>query len=371
MEPALLPEGFRDRLPPEAEAGARLLRTVIDVVAAHGYERVQPPIAEYEANLARWLGAPAGGSLFRASDPATSEGLALRPDMTGQIARIAATRLRDLPRPLRLAYGGPVLRARGSEIEPARERTQAGAELIGADSVAAVSEVLELAIGALEACAVERISVDLTLPGLVAALADGPWPVRDPAAVAQALDGKDWGALEPLGAVPYRALLEAAGEAGLALERLRGLALGGDFAALFDQLAAVVEGLAGVRVTIDPTERHGFEYQSWIGFSLFGEACAMPFRTEIGRGGSYAIHHPDGRPEPACGFSLYVDPLAEAGLGQPAARRLFLPAGTPGEVGQRLRGEGYQTVAGLEAHDTAQALRCAFRWDGARVVEAG
>lgn len=371
MEPALLPEGFRDRLPPEAEAGARLLRTVIDVVAAHGYERVQPPIAEYEANLARWVETPAAGGLFRASDPASGEGLALRPDMTGQIARIASTRLLGVPRPLRLAYGGPVLRSRGSEIEPARERTQAGAELIGSDSVAAVGEVLALAVEALKACAVEAISVDLTLPGLVPALARGPWPVADPAAVAAALDGKDWGALSVLGAARYQALLEAAGEASAALERLRALAPGPDFTRLIDRVADVAAGLSGVRVTIDPTERHGFEYQSWIGFSLFGEAAGLPFRTEIGRGGSYAIRRPDGTREPAAGFSLYVDPLAEAGLGQGEVRRLFLPMGTPAEVGQRLRGEGYQTVAGLSEGDTAQALRCGFRWDGARVVEAG
>jgi ATP phosphoribosyltransferase regulatory subunit len=374
MEPALLPEGFRDRLPPEAEAGARLLRTVIDVVAAHGYERVQPPLAEYEDNLARWLAGNASSALIRASDPATGRGLALRPDITGQIARIASTRMADTPRPLRLAYGGPVLRARGSEIDPARERTQVGAELIGHDGVAAVGEVLGLAIEALEACAVEAISVDLTLPGLVPALAQGPqgpWPVSDPMAVAIALDGKDWGALEALGAAPYRALLEASGEAEAALDRLRALKLPAAFAALFDSVADLVAGLNGVRITIDPTERHGFEYQSWIGFSLFGEAAGFPFRTEIGRGGSYGIRRPDGQHEPAAGFSLYVDPLAEAGLGQGTTHRLFLPVGTPAEIGRRLREEGYQTVSGLRPSDTAEALRCALRWDGVRVVEAG
>ncbi|WP_448577982.1 ATP phosphoribosyltransferase regulatory subunit [Thermaurantiacus sp.] len=371
MEPALLPEGFRDRLPPEAEAGAHLLRTVIDVVAAHGYERVQPPLAEYEDNLARWLAGSASSALVRASDPATGRGLALRPDITGQIARIASTRMADAPRPLRLAYGGPVLRARGSEIDPARERTQAGAELIGHDGVAAVGEVLGLALEALEACAVEAISIDLTLPGLVPALAKGPWPVSDPAAVAIALDGKDWGALEALGAAPYRALLEASGDAGAALARLRSLNLPVPVMALFEEVAALVALLDGVRITIDPTERHGFEYQSWIGFSLFGEAAGLPFRTEIGRGGSYAIRRPDGSTEPAAGFSLYVDPLAEAGLGQAPTRRLFLPAGTPADIGRQLRSEGYQTVAGLLPSDTAEALRCAFRWDGVRVVEAG
>ncbi|MEN9288473.1 MAG: hypothetical protein RL317_96, partial [Pseudomonadota bacterium] len=45
MTNALLPTGFRDRLPPEADASARLVRAVLDSVAAYGYERVQTPLA--------------------------------------------------------------------------------------------------------------------------------------------------------------------------------------------------------------------------------------------------------------------------------------------------------------------------------------
>ena len=57
-----------------------------------------------------------------------------------------------------------------------------------------------------------------------------------------------------------------------------------------------------VSVTLDPTERHGFEYQSWIGFSLF----ARGVRGEIGRGGSYSVLGAHGE-EPAVGFSLYAE----------------------------------------------------------------
>ena len=49
IPPSLLPEGLSDRLPPQAEASARLARRVLDTVATHGYERVMPPLAEFEA----------------------------------------------------------------------------------------------------------------------------------------------------------------------------------------------------------------------------------------------------------------------------------------------------------------------------------
>src|SRR3546814_4769928 len=68
--------------------------------------------------------------------------------------------------------------------------------------------------------------------------------------------------------------------------------------------------------------RHGFEYQTWLGFSLFAEGV----RGEIGRGGAYAIVE-NGTEEPAMGFSLYIDQLVEAGAGADERRRLFVPLG--------------------------------------------
>ena len=65
-----------------------------------------------------------------------------------------------------------------------------------------------------------------------------------------------------------------------------------------------------ITLTLDPTERHGFEYQSWIGFSIFAAGA----RREIGRGGAYQVMHEDGREEAAIGFSLFVDPILDAGL---------------------------------------------------------
>lgn len=361
---ALLPGGFRDRLPPAAEAASLLVRTVVDVFGSYGYERVAPPLAEHEASLARWLGKPLGAALFRSPDPATGAALALRPDITGQIARIAATRLADAPRPLRLAYAGPVLRARAGQLDPARELTQAGAELIGTDSVAALAELATAAVAALESAGVTDISIDLTTPELVGALAAGRWPVDDLPALLRALDGKDWGALDSRETAPYRALLEAAGPAATALPRLAAIAP--DLSA---QLVELVGALPPVRVTVDPTERHGFEYHSWVGFSLYGAAQGRPFANEIGRGGAYLVRHPDGTTERAAGVSLYVDTLVDAGLGASPRRRLFLPLGTDATTSARLRAEGWMTVAALSDTDSDEG--CSHVWNGREPVAKG
>ncbi len=358
---ALLPPGFRDRLPPAAEAASQLVRAVVDAFAARGYERVSPPLVEHEASLTSWLGKPLGGALFRSSDPATGEALALRPDITGQIARIAATRLAAAPRPLRLAYAGPVLRGRAGQLSPERELTQAGAELIGTDGEPALAELIATALDALSEAGVGELSVDLTTPELVPALAAGDWPVADLDGLLMALDGKDWGALCDGGREPYRALLDLAGPAEAALPKLKQIAPG-----LAGRIEALIARLPDVRITIDPTERHGFEYHSWIGFSLFGSVNGVPLRGEIGRGGAYAVRHPGGMREAAAGVSLYVDMLVDAGLGATVRPRLFLPFGTAEAVGRRLRSEGWATVQALSAEDSD--AQCTHVWNGRQPV---
>src|SRR3546814_17664824 len=91
--------------------------------------------------------------------------------MTPQVARIATTRLKKAPRPLRLCYGGQVLQVRGSQLRPERQFAQAGVELIGAPEESADAEAVLLAIEALNAVGVRELSVDLTPPPLVSALA--------------------------------------------------------------------------------------------------------------------------------------------------------------------------------------------------------
>jgi ATP phosphoribosyltransferase regulatory subunit len=72
--------------------------------------------------------------------------LALRPDVTSSVARMAATLLSERPRPLRFCYAAPVFRQQAqSPAEWRRENTQLGCELIGAGGKPADLEILRLA----------------------------------------------------------------------------------------------------------------------------------------------------------------------------------------------------------------------------------
>lgn len=365
----LLPEGLEDRLPQATAAATRITRAIMDVLDAHGYDRVQPPSIEFERSLASRMAGIETRRMVRFIDPSSLRMMALRSDMTPQVVRIAATRLKGTARPLRLAYAGQVVTLKGDGLDPTRERLQIGAELIGHDGTAAAGEVVAVAIEALQAAGASGISVDFTLPDVIDALAQGPWPLDSEQleAVRRELDAKDAGALVGAGGAAYLPLLHATGGFEAAVTQLETLGLGdvleGRIAAL-RQIAARLP--ATVRLTLDPTERHGFEYQSWFGFQIFADGV----RGAVARGGSYAILGAPGEAgEAAIGFSLYPDPLITALAPAETLRDVvFLPLGHDDAAAARLRAAGWRTVAALADCCDAAALGCTHRLDDAEPV---
>lgn len=357
--PALLPEGLRDRLPAQAEAASRVTRALVDAMRAHGYGRVAPPLAEFRETLGG-NDERAARDLLRFTDPVSQRTLALRPDITRQVGRIATSLLAHAPRPLRLCYAGQVVKLRASQLRPAREMLQVGAELIGSDSVAAAREIVSVAIDALDAAGIGRVTIDFTLPDVVDLLAAGPLPITaDLQMLRDELDAKDAGALARIGAEAYLPLLRATGPFDRAIADLRAFDTAGVLTSRIDALEAIAAPIRGrADLTLDPTERHGFAYQSWFGFQIFvpGQGDA------IGRGGGYAIPVGDDQEEPAVGFSLYPDPLIDEGLGveRDSERRIFLPLGHDPALAASLRADGWQTVAALTDADEAARLGCGF-----------
>ncbi len=375
-DPDLLPEGLEDRLPAAAATGARVTRAILDCLDSHGYDRVVPPLIEFERGLAGRMAGVEPRRMFRFVDPASLRTLALRSDITPQIGRIAETRLAAAPRPLRLCYAGQVATIRGDGLDPTRERLQCGAELIGSDTVAAAAEIARVAILALEAAGAGAVSIDFTLPDLVDTLAATALPLVPGAieAVRRELDSKDAGGLVAAGGSAYLPLLYATGPFEQAIERLAAFdaASNGADGVLTSRIAALREIAArlgpmiergAARVTLDPSERHGFEYQSWFGFTLY----APGLRGIIGRGGTYRIarvNAADG--EVATGFSLYPDRLAE-GLTGELRDALFLPLGHNPTVADRQRAIGWRTVAALGEADDAEKLGCTHVLEGSEV----
>ena len=372
--PALLPTGLRDLLPPEAGAEAALAEALLGRFAAEGYERVKPPLVEFEESMLSGAGAGLADQTFRLMDPASHRMMAVRSDLTPQIARIAASRLARSPRPLRLSYAGEILRVRGSELRPERQFRQVGFELIGIGAGAACdAEVILLAAEALSGLGIEGgLSVDLNAPTLVASLTAeaGLGPERA-GRLREALDRKDRAAVEGVGgeaADLLVRLLRTTGVAETALDALAGLALPGAAAAALAQLLEVArllrEAAPRLALTIDPIEWRGFEYHTGTSFSLF----AGGVRTELGRGGRYSVESAGADAEDAAGCTIYVDTVLRAAPAPLAPRRVYLPHATPRADGAALRESGWVTIAGLapEPDPAAEAARlgCSHVWQG-------
>ncbi|HET9991954.1 MAG TPA: ATP phosphoribosyltransferase regulatory subunit, partial [Kofleriaceae bacterium] len=145
--PIRLPSGVRDFLPRAAARRRDLAEKVMGVFEAWGYARVITPMFECADVLERGMGAGAKAAAIRFVEPGTGEIVALRPDITPQIARVVATRLADVPGPIRLCYEGAVTRLAGDHGQ--REILQAGIELVDA-SDAGDAEVLAVATAVLE-----------------------------------------------------------------------------------------------------------------------------------------------------------------------------------------------------------------------------
>ena len=344
----LLPAGLRDLLPPDAETEASAVESLMEVFASHGYQRVKPPLLEFEDSLLAGSGAAVAEQTFRLMDPVSQRMMGLRADTTPQVARIATTRLAHEPRPLRLSYAGQCLRVRGTQLAPDRQIAQAGIELIGCDNSAADAEIVLVGSEALASVGLTRISFDLTLPKLVSVLLDdagfeGPTRAR----LARALDRKDAASVALFAgrlAPTLTDLLLAAGPADRALEALRMAHLPAAAHGLASRLAEVVSAIRirapMLRLTVDPVEFRGFHYETGVSVTIY----APGRHEELGRGGRYVSSDV----EPATGLTLFPDAVLRAAPARNARQRLYVPVDTDQDEAARMRRLGYATITALD-----------------------
>lgn len=372
----LLPEGLRDALPPEAAHADHIRRQLLDRFALHGYEQVMPPLIEFESGLAGRLATDKSRDMFRLLDSESQQVMVLRSDITGQVARIAATRLGHMERPLRLSYAGTALRVKGSQLRPERQFGQAGVELIGPRSLAAALEVLLLAHEAVESLSLEGVTIDLVFPSFVPELAkELGLGDAETSLIYDALDAKDIAGLVSLDASVrqiFEAILSCAGPAEDAVNVLKALDLPKKASAVVQSIDEFVSALLAANetfeLTLDPGEQRGFFYQGDFGFSLFCEGT----KAELGRGGRYGIRTIDGKIEPATGFTLYLDSLSRAVEKPVQAKKVYIAHGVAREIGVQLRAEGWVSVQGLapetNLREEAVRLNCTHVYEDGDVI---
>lgn len=321
-----LPHGLSDLFFTAAAQRSQLKALLAETFSRWGYTRIIPPMFEFYENIAAETGTQLREELYRFFD---REGrtLALRADFTIPIARIVATKLYDLPLPLRFFYSGSVFRHEEPRAGRRHEFTQAGIELIGARAPAADAEAISLAIEALRAMGLRdfRLSVGQAafFKALIAGLSlDGEQIAR----LKGAIERRSSAQLEPiLSALPIArerkqvlASLPHWRHGARWLDDARALCLDAPMHQAIDELAAAMERLEASgyadALSIDLAELRGMEYYTGIVFLGFMPGIGYP----IVGGGRYdeLIGH-FGTALPAVGFAIEVE-RAMMGLPAPA-----------------------------------------------------
>lgn len=366
----LLPSGFRDVLPPEAAAETDVVARLLAHFESFGYQRVKPPLLEFEESLLSGAGASLPAHTFRVMDPLSRRMMGVRADMTPQIARIASARLAYKPRPLRLSYSGQVIRVQGEGLHADRQLAQAGIELIGDDSAASDTEAVYVAFTALRALGMD-ISVDFHLPRLAAQIMDRHGvPGAERAAMLSHVQRKDAVALRAMrhkGAEALAALLPlSSGPAGILDNIQEGGILPPEAGKDAGRLRAVIAGLEaqhpGMVITLDLLDCRSAGYHTGAGFSFFSPSS----RDELGRGGRYLLESGGANAaEHGVGFTLSVTAIKRAlGRGK-KRRRIYVPHGVPYGETEKIRAK-YTAVHGLapaiDVESEAARLGCGYVW---------
>lgn len=154
------PNGVNDILPNDCAVKKEIESTIWSVFSSIGYKEVETPTFEYYDCYSGTGGQLSQENMFKFFDE-QGRILALRPDFTTSIARMASTKATNAPSPQRYLYTGSVFRVEQTQGARQREFTQSGIELIGSYSPAADAEVISAAMEAVMAVGIEEFSMEI------------------------------------------------------------------------------------------------------------------------------------------------------------------------------------------------------------------
>lgn len=145
----VIPEGMRDLILGECEVKKKLQKDMEEVLDRWGYKEIVTPTIEYYQTINSGFQNLKEEEVYKFFD---SKGkiLVLRPDMTVPIARVAATKFKNIDKPLRFRYTADVFRLHKNFGGKKNEYTDCGVELIGLKDKDSDLEILEASLETLE-----------------------------------------------------------------------------------------------------------------------------------------------------------------------------------------------------------------------------
>ena len=380
----MLPRGMATFLPEAAIHKRHIEETVLSIFLSWGYQEVIPPIFEYLDVISLGMSEELLEKGYKFVDRGNGRLMLLRPDITPQIARMAAMLMADVPKPLRLCYRANVFRHEEEHAGRARELFQIGGELIGLEGPEADAEVIAIAIEALLKIGLTDFKIALGQVEFFRGLMNGLGLAsdlqkqvhaavvrKDRSKLAQVLDQ---GRVPETKARQITAILSLFGQDEV-IEQAWGLTTLPACRAALARLREVFRALIAAgwkeHLIIDLAEIRGFDYYTGIIFEVFAKDLGVP----LGRGGRYdSLLGKFGAPCPSTGFAFDAEQLQWAWQ-----KTLGAVPEVPGEVllietrrdmvrlfqlARTIREKGYRVIQHLEKMDVREA---AARFHGAGI----
>ncbi|HDZ16272.1 MAG TPA: ATP phosphoribosyltransferase regulatory subunit [Methylophaga aminisulfidivorans] len=317
----LLPEGIDELMPEEAAQLETMHRSLVDLMRSWGYQLVVPPLVEYLDSLLTGTAKTLDIQTFKLTDQLSGRMLGIRADMTPQVARVAAHKLRHQSDVLRLCYIGSVLRTLPQGMGGSRNPIQLGAEIYGHTGPESDIESIELMVKLLSVGGISTLALDIGHVGIYRGLAEY-------AALNSEQEHALFSALQRKASAEIDDLLIQFSLPKKADEMLRELAeLNGDMSTLdrasevlshapdsvksaLDTLKIIAKTLTkqlpDIAINFDLAELRGYDYHTGVVFAAY-----KPDSSEaIALGGRYDdIGEEFGHGQPATGFSLDIKKL--------------------------------------------------------------
>ena len=332
--------GMRDLLGEEAQAFTGIISKARETALLYGYREVITPVVESFELLSAKSGEEIRQRMFIFKDLGERQ-VALRPEFTASIARLATTALKNEPKPLRLFSAGSVYRYDEPQKGRYREFYQSNFELMGSNRPEADAEIVLLTDSFLRGLGLRGYAFKIGNIGVVRGiLSQEGVDEKTQNAILQRMDKKEYEEAFKLAPTDKcRSMLEGllqlkSEDCFATVEKVKAYVAGYEKAKaaadnLGDILKLVVESGCPVQ-EVEPAFARGLEYYTGMIFEVY----IPELDIALGGGGRYdrLIELFGGEPTPAVGVAHGIDRIAlalqtqEATAGAESEKRVLVLA---------------------------------------------
>lgn len=305
----LLPVGFYDLLGDEARVNQETIDKLLKEFYAAKYQLIKTPLIEFEDSFA--VSCQLDNQSFKVTDSLSGKTMVFRSDITPQIARLMATKLKDVKMPIKLCYVGDVVKIENNNLYADRQLTQVGIELIGEDKnldiCTANIEVIELILKALKKIKLSGLSINFCYPQFLNSVFEN-LNVKNKEELKLAVATKNISKIKSLGEKladdlitlaisnnDFKKITEAANNLKIKKEVIEKLHK------WQKTISDIQKSHSEIEFSIDIFGDDELSYHEGIGFTIFAGGFSYP----IARGGRYLINEKI----PAIGGAIYMNNL--------------------------------------------------------------